>query len=295
MLSQTRAIQKIEEIYSEDAGNRGIGNISLQGQLDNALSDLLASKRVMILTGFVIKAAGIGETDGPLGALSMAKALETMGKQVILVTDHFSHGLLEKGKEILGIQAEVANVPYENAAAFCLALLDKFAPDHFVAIERPGKAANGDFHSMRGEKLTPLIPDTDILMIAAAERDIRTTAIGDGGNELGMGKVREKIMTHVNLGEEIAAVVAADNLLLAGVSNWGGHGIAAGLSVLTGRNLLHDEEMEKKVLDAIVEAGSVDGCTRERVATVDGLSLEKNLGIVRQYQEIIQEFTGERL
>ena len=166
-------------------------------------------------------------------------------------------------------------------------------PDHFLSIERPGKAANGSYHSMRGEDLSDLIPSTDVLMLTAIEEGIKTTAVGDGGNELGMGKVKEKIIEHVNHGELIAAEVAADNLILAGVSNWGGHGLVAGLSVLAEKDLLHDKEVEKKTLDAIVAVGSVDGCTREKVSAVDGLTLEKNLSIVEGMKNIIEEYISK--
>src|SRR6056297_2302301 len=98
MLSSEKALNRIESIFSEDAGGRGIGNIKLQGDYENALQDLKNSSKVMILTGFVIRAAGVGETDGPLGALSIGKALEELGKEVCFVTDTFSYRLLEEGK-----------------------------------------------------------------------------------------------------------------------------------------------------------------------------------------------------
>lgn len=289
MLTKKEQFQNIEKIFAEDAGNRGIGKIQLEGDFERALNDLEASSKVMILTGFVIRAAGVGETDGPLGALSIAEALEKLNKKVTIVTDKFSFALLEEGKDLLGIKGNVVCVPYVDSAVFCEELFNEFQPDHFLAIERPGKAANGKFHSMRAEDLSDLIPDTDYLMTEAKKKGIRTTAIGDGGNELGMGKVKDKIIEFVNHGEEIAAEVAADNLLLAGVSNWGGHGIAAGLSVLTNKNLMHDEIVEQKVLEAIVSKGSVDGCTREQVATVDGLTLEKNLDIVKKMNKIVND------
>jgi len=290
VLTKEKALENIEKIFSEDAGGRGIGNIKLQGDYKNALEDLQKSKRVMILTGFVIRAAGVGETDGPLGTLSIGRALEKLGKEVLFVTDKYSFKLLEEGKKELGIKGNVVEVPYENTTLFCRDIFEEFQPDHFLAIERPGKAANGSYHSMRGEDLSDLIPGTDVLMLTALEKGVKTTAVGDGGNELGMGKVKDKIIEFVNHGELIAAEIAADNLILAGVSNWGGHGLSAGLSILEKRDLLYELEVEKKVLEVIVSAGSVDGCTREQVATVDGLSLEKNLSIIEEMKKVISEY-----
>ena len=293
MLTENEALEQIRNIFVEDAGNRGIGNIMAPNDFQDALKDLLASKRIMILTGFLIKDAGVGETDGPLGSLSIGKALEDLGKEVLFVTDKFSHHLLEEGKKLLEIKGKVEMVPYDKAAIFSRDLFDEFQPDHFLTIERPGKAANGSFHSMRGEDLSDLIPATDVLMLTAMEKGIRTTAIGDGGNELGMGKIKDEIIKHVQYGELIAAELASDNLIVAGVSNWGGHGLAAGLSIITGKDLLHDKETEEKALEVIVTAGSVDGCTKENVATVDGISLEKNLSIIEGMKNIIKEYISK--
>ena len=53
------------------------------------------------------------------------------------------------------------------------------------------------------------------------------TAIGDGGNELGMGSALQAVRAAIPLGETIACVVPCDNLLVAGVSNWGAWGLIA--------------------------------------------------------------------
>jgi hypothetical protein len=73
-----------------------------------------------------------------------------------------------------------------------------------------------------------------IILISAAKDDrISTTSIGDGGNELGMGKVKNEVEKYVEHGEQIACVVSCDYLITAGVSNWGGYAIAVGLHVLS--------------------------------------------------------------
>jgi hypothetical protein len=76
--------------------------------------------------------------------------------------------------------------------------------------------------------------NTSINLIVAARDDrISTTSIGDGGNELGMGKVKEMVEKYVAHGEQIACAVPSDYLVAAGVSNWGGYAIAVGLYVLS--------------------------------------------------------------
>ena len=44
-----------------------------------------------------------------------------------------------------------------------------------------------------------------------------------------MGKVLEQVQKHITNGNEIATVVATDYLITAGVSNWGGYGLAAAI------------------------------------------------------------------
>ena len=61
---------------------------------------------------------------------------------------------------------------------------------------------------------------------------IATIGIGDGGNEIGMGKLHQRVVEHVQNGATIASIVPADHLITAGVSNWGGSALAAALFIL---------------------------------------------------------------
>ena len=61
---------------------------------------------------------------------------------------------------------------------------------------------------------------------------IFSIGVGDGGNELGMGKVLDRIIRDVSHGETIACVTAADYLITAGVSNWGGYAVAVALYLI---------------------------------------------------------------
>lgn len=60
-----------------------------------------------------------------------------------------------------------------------------------------------------------------------------TIGIGDGGNELGMGKVYDKVVEGVTYGKSIASSVSCDYLITCGVSNWGGFAVGVGLYVLS--------------------------------------------------------------
>jgi hypothetical protein len=119
---------------------------------------------------------------------------------------------------------------------------------------------------------------------------LRTIGIGDGGNEIGMGKIpRDVIEANVPLGRKIACRTPTDWLIVAGTSNWGAYALAAGFRLLKGAPLpaeMFDRDNEYRVIESMVQAGPlVDGMTGIRSVTVDGLSFER---YIQQLTEIGQ-------
>ena len=270
------AILRIEDLARRDPGGRGLSGRAPAGALGPAAFELLAGRRVAIVTGFCVRSAGIGETDGPPGALALAGALRILGKKAALITDRYSAPLVRIGARHLGIPVRVLELPDLQAEAD--SVLDGFAaafkPTHVVALERPGSAPDGHRYSMRGEILDDIAPAADRLFTPDPGRGWVTLALGDGGNELGMGSLRETLKDEVPRGNLIFCVSPADHTLACGISNWGGYALAAALSILSGALLLRNPEQERKLLEALVEVGAVDGCTRERTLSVDGLPWE---------------------
>ena len=107
-----------------------------------------------------------------------------------------------------------------------------------------------------------------------------TIGVGDGGNEIGMGSVRTLLARESRLVARTASVVPVDHLVVAGVSNWGAYGIVAQLGRVTGQSLLHTPAEERRVIDACVSAGAVDGITRRKEPTVDTLSADTHAALV---------------
>lgn len=278
----------IDKIIRKNLENRGMDKIHLLGEIEAGSKSLYLSKTVMIVTGFVIRDTLTGETDGPLGAIALASALEQLGKNVILVTDIYTERILQNCCRIKGIKAPIEIVPRENAALFCDLIIQTYKPTHIVSIERPGMAQDGHYYSMRGEDLSDIVSNADHLFINAKRLGIVTLAVGDGGNEIGMGKVAPMIRKYVNKGEHISAVVSTDYLIVAGVSNWGGHALTAALSLLDSRMLLHDRFTEIQLLEEMVSSGAVDGCTKKSSLTVDGLSLEDNLEVLEKLRHLVK-------
>lgn len=270
---------EIESTISKNLANRGLDKVKLNGQLKSCVNSLNVSNTVVIVTGFAIKAANIGETDGPPGALALAYALECLNKKVIIVTDKYSEVFMQIGVELLSLNAHIYVFEENKEIRQAEEVIEKYKPDHIIGIERPGRNIYNKCYSMNGEDITSLCPNTDLLFIKAKEHNISTSAVGDGGNEVGMGKVISFVQKHVFKGSIICAQLETDNLIVAGVSNWGAYGICSGLSIINDKMLMFEEHSYEEILREIVKAGAVDGCSKKNEPTVDGLSYEENLNV----------------
>lgn len=134
-------------------------------------------------------------------------------------------------------------------------------------------------HNMRGECIDAhTAPLHRLFELAASRDDIHTIGIGDGGNEIGMGSIPWQEL-HLRLNSPHAARVpcriATDWTIVAGVSNWGGQALAAAVLSLTNhthaaRDWTANQQLQ--LLERLVTDGpAVDGITRLREPTVDGL------------------------
>uniref|UniRef100_A0A669EZW9 D-glutamate cyclase n=1 Tax=Oreochromis niloticus TaxID=8128 RepID=A0A669EZW9_ORENI len=306
-------IRQLEVMIGEDPGERGIRALFVQDELLRSCLALSHSSSVAITTGFPTHYmhSPPDETDGPPGAIAMATMLLSLGKQVTMVTDRRA---LEMNRAIIDesvrtgeiLKAVIPLVTFEDggpdaARHFLCHHGDPNKPrfDHLVAIERSGRAADGNYYNMRAVNIKHLVDPVDDLFIAAKHiPGIGTTGIGDGGNELGMGKVKEKVQSLMPKGGLIACEVPADHAVTAGVSNWGGYAVACGLYLLhtcpahlrylrkglglepvTSTEQLQDwttnlpsVEKEESFLSTLVQFGIRSGKTGHLAMEVDGLT-----------------------
>jgi hypothetical protein len=109
----------------------------------------------------------------------------------------------------------------------------------------------------------------------------QTIAIGDGGNEIGMGKVADALQT-LNI---VPSTTSCDELIVADVSNWGAYGIISFLSVWNDRDLLA-EIVPLDILRYISELGSVDGVTRVNQLTEDGLESSEGESVLLELRRV---------
>jgi hypothetical protein len=270
-----------------DPGQRGVQAFAPRGSLRPAVAALAGARRALVLTGFPVLASGGGETDGPTGAVTLASALASHGVEAVLATCPTCAPLLEA---LAPARLEVLDLPPgidpATRVAAARASLTRLDPSHLVAIERPGRAHDGAYRDMRGRLLSPLVHALDELFLQAEGRT--TVAVGDGGNEVGLGGVRDAVRAAVPCGDAVASVVPADHLVVSGVSTWGAYGLCAGLALLTGTEpVLPDPDQLADQLQRIIAAGAVDGVTGEPTATIDGLPLSETLTLLSRLREAL--------
>lgn len=135
-------------------------------------------------------------------------------------------------------------------------------------------------HNMRGEIIDEFTAPLHQLFEQLSEYfpEAKTIGVGDGGNEIGMGAVSwEDLDRRINSDHSglIPCRIATDWNIVAGTSNWGASALAAAVALLNHQtDVLFDwrREEQQTVLESIVrEANAVDGVTKQREPTVDGL------------------------
>jgi hypothetical protein len=292
-------IGRIEALIQEEVGrNMGALFAAARGGLRQASLALAHGEPgpIGLITGFFVPqgAPPAAETDGPVGAALLARAFAGIGLGCRLATDAPCRNACAAALAAAG----AAEVPIDSVAigaslAGLVATWRESGIAAAIAIERCGKSADGVPRNMRGLDISGHTAPLDELFVAGPWR---TIAIGDGGNEIGMGALpRPLIAAHVALGETIACTTPAQHLIVAGVSNWGAYGLLGALSVLRADwrpRLLDclDEELDRHILETIVAEGpAVDGVSRTQAATVDNLPVAVHRDKLRRVRALAAE------
>jgi len=239
---------------------------------------------VLIVTGFYIDRIAAPETDGPPGALAVGRAVSSLGGRVVYVSDKYTAPLLETfrqdGAEVISFPICDEEASRETAAG----ILARVQPSLLLSVERCGVTARGRYLNCRGEDVGAFTARLDTLF----HNDIPSIGIGDGGNEIGMGRLAAVIPTIPGLPAE-PAVTPTTVVVAASVSNWGAYGLVAALSALAGRNLLPEAAGEEDLLRRLYDAGCYDGTCGQPVCGVDGFTLAENSSILAQLNKWLHE------
>ncbi|KAL3944855.1 MAG: hypothetical protein SGBAC_001057 [Bacillariaceae sp.] len=303
-LSKTCA--SLQDVIGTDAGNRGMKCLIVPGDLENAaiaVASLPPKSTVVVLSGFpcCVTHDPPTETDGPPGTFAIARAMAALSHEVIVVTDTCNEAVFAAALENLALpsencgsivlQAYPPSLSEEEEKKFAKLALDCSL---LVACERAGPSRDGVCYTMRAIDMNEkgLIAPLHRLI---KESEVPFIGIGDGGNELGMGKVIDQIMENIPRGETIGCVFPADYLVAASVSNWGGYALAAAAAAAKAddkesleawlQRCLPSEDEEIALLNRCVAVGCRDGVSGKVEATVDGMPLETSMQCLRDIRK----------
>lgn len=322
---------RLDKLVSLDIGGRGVEHLfaaarerlgrPLVGAAADALAAIPKSATVLVTTGSVSRAwisPNVGENDGPAGLAVIVRAL-AIAKQAHCVVlaeetllDQLGAVLTAAGLTVLPFeQAQIAckdgslavvtlrGFPVEDDAAREAAkqVLDELKPALFFSTERVGRSERGVYHSMRGVDYGMKRARIDFAFDEAISRGIPTVAVGDGGNEIGMGIVANAVREYVKFGDKcacgcgsgIGAVTGADVLVTAACSNWGCYAIAAALAMrLSDARLLHTPELEAELLRRGVDVGLINSVVGIIDPNVDGIPVSSHLAMVEMLRAIVR-------
>lgn len=297
-LAPRALVDRIERLVQVDVG-RNVAALfdAAGGGLRGAASALLSARsgRVGLITGFYVPQGTppAAETDGPLGAALLAKALGAVGIPCRLATDEPCRGACAAA--LVGAGARDVPIDIIALGAPLAPLIETWRRagiTHAISIERCGRSADGAPRNMRGQDIGSYTAPLDDLFVAGPWE---TIAVGDGGNEIGMGAIsRALIARHIDHGETIACVTPAQHLIVAGVSNWGAYALIGALAALREDwrpTLLGclDEALDRAVLEAMIEQGpAVDGVSRLPTLTVDNLDIATHHQVLRKIRTLVE-------
>ncbi|WP_417586454.1 glutamate cyclase domain-containing protein [Pararhodobacter oceanensis] len=326
----TRLDDRLDQLVNIDIGERGVEHLftaarelqggSLVGAAADALMAVPEGGTVVMTTGSVSRAwitPELGENDGPSGAAAVARAL-VMARNAtcVMLCEATLLPAIRAVMQASGLfpvtyeQAQIARadrslativmLPFatddEGGAHEAVALLDHLKPDLLFSTERVGRNDKGVYHSMRGIDYGMGRARIDLLFDEGLRRGIPTVAVGDGGNEIGMGRVAAHVTAHVPYGDAcqcgcgggIGAVTSCDVLVTAACSNWGCTAIAAAMAARAGAaKLLHTPEREALLLDTMVANGLINSTHGLVDDSVDGFPRHSHLAIAELCRSIV--------
>ncbi len=258
-----------------------------------------------------------GETDGPLGVASLARAVRFgLGALPVLVTGPRDIDVVRYTTKAAGLNV----LPYQEASHIksaiageitfpvadakesgrvAAAILDECTPKVIISIETVGPNKKGVKHSGSGfdVEVEEKIAGLEYLFYEAAAREIPTIGIIDRGNEIGSGAIEAEVRRVTPYADVCrcpcqsgtACAVETDLVFPASISNWGAYAVAAVMGhVLRKPDILQDEDTERRMLDASIMTGAVDGIAMVPSMSVDGTGLKGQQGIINLLHVIVE-------
>jgi len=292
---KSSGLDAIEGLVCRDVG-RGTQALieASRGELAAAARSLSHATGVGFITGFFVPRDGVAapETDGPVGTALLAAALAACGVAARIAVDSPCAEAVRAAVHETGVAVTVDEVGVADrpGIARVATAWREAGVSHAVAIERCGLSPDGRPRNMRGADVSPWTAPLDDLFTAGPWVRV---GVGDGGNEVGMGKLPAGLIARtVPNGERIACITSCDHLIVAGVSNWGAYGLMAALAMLHEpwspviRRFLTARRDSALTRAIVAKAGAVDGVTARNEPTVDGFAADVHADVIARLRRI---------
>ncbi|XP_019849312.1 PREDICTED: UPF0317 protein C14orf159, mitochondrial-like [Amphimedon queenslandica] len=314
-----RKIQALEEIILDDPNSCNVREIREEGDYLKSLLVLSHSQYIGLIFGFPANSliqSGASpldftceETDGPPGAFSLVQALQTLSKKVAIISEKRNEELVKKCSDFL-MSSGALKSPLDFISCEEILQSELLDFDVLLSIERSGKAQDGCNYTCKGRDITKLLDPIDELFKREQKSNrLITISIGDRGNELGLGRVRDKVNKYMNGGPQYGCDISSDYVILSGVSNWGGYALSSGLYLLANcpvhsryvkRGVNVDEKNASSIADFIPtdhqasgvlkvlnDLGVCDGISKSFDQSVDNQPLAVHLEKLKKMREIV--------
>jgi len=228
---------------------------------------------ILIGTGFPV--AGSFESDGPIGAIALYQVLVHLNYQPTMVCAPPISKILSRSFETY----ELPIVGWNESKKAVQRAVEELKPSLVISVERAGVTQNGRYYNMHGKDITRFTAKFDLFFKYG---NCPTIAFGDGGNEIGMGNVRDALSAmHI-----IPSTTTCDELVISTVSNWGVYGVIALMSHHLQKDLFALINPEA-IANYLVENGCVDGVTNRQELSEDGFPIAVGISIINRLRNLI--------
>ena len=326
-LTELNLGQSLDDLANLDPRGYGVCKILYKSSLEytgapltmNAAEKLVRTVRqgdfVFIMTGFVLRPLKHAETDGIISSMLLARALvKAFGAKPVIICPEENLKAVEALAACVGLHLfkdmeTLKEMPVSmgvivftkdkiKAAQQADDIIKSAVPSALISIECPGENSIGTYHNAVGLDVTELEAKQDILFDKLQEMGVMNIAIGDLGNEMGMGTISDQLNRYIPYAAHgacscgcnggLAARTKADNIITATVSDWGCYGMMAALAFLKEDiDICPDAVLEERALITACENGMID-MYGWLIPAIDGFNSTINTSIVTLMRECVK-------
>ena len=242
-----------------------------------------------------------GETDGPIGAAVLGRAIVQLGGRVTFCVEKEVIPAIRGFAEAAGAEGDYEGLIIGSEGGHAH-LAERF--DAAVFIEKIGTNRKGVHHTSSG-----VASDTDDADMSGFVEEMNasgkwTIGLGDGGNEIGFGSIVDTVRKVVRYADEcrcpcgggIATVLATKTLFPASISNWAGYSIIAAMALIRKDFLLlHTPEKEMELLQLAPSLGCYEGTVATGKPYIDAVPPEGSAAMVQLLKSAVEVAYGETI